>query len=151
MLLTKKTNDHKRCWELGGGEALFTVGGNLNLCSHWGNQSGDSWEKLEIEQPYDMTVSPLSVQPQDSMSTCHRQTLAHVCIHVHSYISGSRNIIGDEVERSQNTRKSTVRHKQNPEHDNVNTHAGMWSRQSHGVPSLHREPKAANGCRKRKN
>ena len=38
------------------GEPSYTVGGNANSNSHYGEQCGDSLKKLEIELPYDPAI-----------------------------------------------------------------------------------------------
>ena len=46
-------------------EPSFTVGGNVNWCSHYGKQYGMSFKKkikLKIEMPYNLAVSPVAQQ-----------------------------------------------------------------------------------------
>ena len=38
-------------------EHSYTVGGNLNWCSHYRKQYGRSLKKLKMELPYDPTIS----------------------------------------------------------------------------------------------
>ena len=37
-------------------EPFYTVGGNANYYSHYGEQCGDSFKKLEIELPHDPEI-----------------------------------------------------------------------------------------------
>ena len=37
-------------------EPSCTVGGNVNRCSHYGEQCGISLKKLKIELPYDLAI-----------------------------------------------------------------------------------------------
>ena len=39
----------------------YTVGGNVNWCSHYGKQYGGSLKKLKIELPYDPEISILGI------------------------------------------------------------------------------------------
>ena len=38
-------------------EHSYTVGGNLNWCSHYREQYGGTLKKLKMELPYDPTIS----------------------------------------------------------------------------------------------
>ena len=42
-------------------EPSYTVGGNANWYSHYGEQYGDSLKKLKIEPPYDPAISLLGI------------------------------------------------------------------------------------------
>ena len=42
-------------------EPSYTVGGNANWYSHYGEQYGDSLKKLKIELPYDPAISLLGI------------------------------------------------------------------------------------------
>ena len=44
-------------------ETSCTVGGNVNWCSHYGEQYGGSSEKLKIELPYDPAIPLLGIYP----------------------------------------------------------------------------------------
>ena len=42
-------------------EPSYTVGGNVNWCSHYGKQSGDSFKKLKIELSNDPAIPLLGI------------------------------------------------------------------------------------------
>ena len=42
-------------------EPSYTVGGNVNWCSHYGEQYGGSLKKLKIELPYDPAIPLLGI------------------------------------------------------------------------------------------
>ena len=42
-------------------EPSYIVGGNVNWCSHYGEQSGGSLKKLKIELPYDPAIPLLGI------------------------------------------------------------------------------------------
>ena len=42
-------------------EPFPTVGGNANQYSHYGEQCGDSFKKMEIELPYDPAIPMLGI------------------------------------------------------------------------------------------
>ena len=42
-------------------ESSYTTGGNANWCSHYGEQCGDSFKKLGIEQPCDPAIPLLGI------------------------------------------------------------------------------------------
>ena len=48
-------------------EPSCTVGGNVNWCSHYGEQYGGSSKKLKIELPYDPAVPLLGVYPKKTI------------------------------------------------------------------------------------
>ena len=45
-------------------EPSYTVGGNVNWCSHCGEQYGGSSEKLKIELPYDPVIPLLGIDSE---------------------------------------------------------------------------------------
>ena len=47
-------------------EPSFTVGGNVNYYSHYGEQCGDSLKKLEIELPYDPAIPLLGTHTEET-------------------------------------------------------------------------------------
>ena len=47
-------------------EPSYTVGGNANQYSHYGEQCGDSLKKLEIELPYDPAIPLLSIHTEET-------------------------------------------------------------------------------------
>ena len=47
-------------------EPSYTVGGNANQYSHYGEQCGDSLKKLEIEQPYDLAIPLLGIHTEET-------------------------------------------------------------------------------------
>ena len=42
-------------------EPSYTVGGNVDRCSHYGEQYGGSLKKLKIELPYDPAIPLLGI------------------------------------------------------------------------------------------
>ena len=48
-------------------EPSYTVGGNVNWYSHYGEQYGVSLKKLKIELPYDPTIPLLGIYPEENM------------------------------------------------------------------------------------
>ena len=44
----------------------YTVGGNANWYSHYGEQCGDSLKKMEIELPYDPAISLLGIHTKET-------------------------------------------------------------------------------------
>ena len=48
-------------------EPSYTVGGNVNWCSHYREQYGDSLKKLKIELPYDLAISLLGIYPEETL------------------------------------------------------------------------------------
>ena len=42
---------------------MYTVGGNVNWCSHCGKQYRSFSKKLKIEVPYDPAILPLGIYP----------------------------------------------------------------------------------------
>ena len=47
-------------------EPSYTVGGNANWYSHYGEQCGDSLKKLEIELPYDSEIPMLGIHTEET-------------------------------------------------------------------------------------
>ena len=48
------------------GEPSYTVGGNANYYSHYGEQCGVSLRKLEIELPYDPAIPMLGIHTEET-------------------------------------------------------------------------------------
>ena len=46
-------------------EPSYTVGGNVNWCSHYGEQYG--FKKLKIELPYDLAIPLLGIYPEKTL------------------------------------------------------------------------------------
>ena len=49
-------------------EPSYTAGGNVNGCSHYGEQYGRSSEELKIELPYDPAIPLLGIYPNKTNS-----------------------------------------------------------------------------------
>ena len=47
-------------------EHSYTVGGNRNWYSHYGEQCEDSFKKLEIQLPYDPAILPLGIHTKET-------------------------------------------------------------------------------------
>ena len=47
-------------------EPSYTVGGNANYYSHYGEQCGDPLKKLEIELPYDPAIPLLGIHTEET-------------------------------------------------------------------------------------
>ena len=47
-------------------EPSYTVGGNANQYSHYGEQCGDTLRKLEIELPYDTAIPLLGIHMEET-------------------------------------------------------------------------------------
>ena len=47
-------------------EPSYTVGGNANWYSHYGEHCGDSLKKLEIELPYDPAIPLLGIHTDET-------------------------------------------------------------------------------------
>ena len=60
MAIIKRSTNNK-CWT-GGGD-LYTIGGNVNWCRHYGKQYGVSPKKLKRELPYDSAIPLLGICP----------------------------------------------------------------------------------------
>ena len=67
MAISKKSTNNK-CWR-GRGEKgpSYTVGGNVNWCSHYGEQCGWFLKKLKIELPFDPAIPLLGVYPEKTI------------------------------------------------------------------------------------
>ena len=48
-------------------ELSYTVGGNVNWYSHYGEQYGGSSKKLKIELPYDPAIPLLGIYPDKTL------------------------------------------------------------------------------------
>ena len=48
-------------------EPSYTVGGNVNLYNHYGEQYGGSLKKLKLELPYDPAIPLLSIYPDKTV------------------------------------------------------------------------------------
>ena len=48
-------------------EPSYTVGGNVNWCSHCREQYGGSTKKLKIELPYDPAIPLLAKHPETAI------------------------------------------------------------------------------------
>ena len=48
-------------------ERSYTFGGNVNWCSHYGEQYGGSLKKLKIELPYDPGMPLLGIYPEETL------------------------------------------------------------------------------------
>ena len=48
-------------------EPSYTVGGNVNWCSHYGKQYGGSSKKLKIELSYDPAIPLLGIYPDKTI------------------------------------------------------------------------------------
>ena len=59
-------------------ELSYTVGGNVNWYSHYGEQYGDSFKKLKIELPYDPAILLLGIHPEKTILQRHRM---HPSVH----------------------------------------------------------------------
>ena len=60
-------------------EPSYTVGGNVNWCSHYGEQYGGSLKKLKIELPYDPAIPLLGIYPEKTIiqkDTCTPMLIA---------------------------------------------------------------------------
>ena len=47
-------------------EPSYTVGGNTNWYSHYGEQCGDSFKKLDIELPYNPGIPLLGIYTEET-------------------------------------------------------------------------------------
>ena len=67
-----------KCWRGCGdkGTPSYTVGGNANYYSHYGEQCRDSLKKLEIELPYDLPIPLLGIHTKETRIEGH--TNAHL-------------------------------------------------------------------------
>ena len=58
-------------------ELSYTIGGNANWYSHYGEQCGDSLKKLEIELPYDPAISLLGTHTKETRIERHMYSNVH--------------------------------------------------------------------------
>jgi len=65
MAIIKRSTNNK-FWT-GGGD-LYTIGGNVNWCRHYGKQYGVSPKKLKRELPYDSAIPLLGICPDKNKS-----------------------------------------------------------------------------------
>ena len=49
-------------------EPFYTVGGNANKYSHYGDQGGDSFKNWKIELPYDPAIPLLGIHTKETRS-----------------------------------------------------------------------------------
>ena len=68
-------------------EPLYTVGENVNWCSHCGKQYGGSLKKWEIELPYDPASPLLGIYPKKKKNSTLKR---HMHSNVHSSIIYNR-------------------------------------------------------------
>ena len=65
-IIKKSTND--KCWkDVEKREPFYTVGGNVNWCSHYIEQYICSLKNWKIELPYDPAISVLSIYPENTI------------------------------------------------------------------------------------
>ena len=64
-IMKKSTN--KKCWSVEKKKHSYTVGGNVNLCSRYGELYGGSLKKLNIELPYDLAMPLLGIYPKKNL------------------------------------------------------------------------------------
>ena len=69
MVAIKKSTNNK-CINVEVGvdkrECFYSVGGNVNWYSHYGEQCGDSLKKLEIELTYDPAIPLLGIHTEET-------------------------------------------------------------------------------------
>ena len=61
-------------------ERSYTFGGNVNWCSHYGEQYGGSLKKLKIELPHDPAIPLLGIYLEENMvqkDTCTPSSLQY--------------------------------------------------------------------------
>ena len=64
-------------------EPSYTVGGNVNYYSHYGEECGDSLKKLDIELPYDPAIPLLGIHTKETRierDTCTPMFIAALLI-----------------------------------------------------------------------
>ena len=71
-IMTKITNNKywRGCEKT---ESLYTVGGNVNWCSHYEKQYVDFLKKLKIELPYDSVILLLGIYAKNHKNTNSRR------------------------------------------------------------------------------
>ena len=62
-------------------ESLYTVGGNVNWCGHYGRQHGDS-EKIRIELSYNTAIPLLNIYSKKPKNT-HLERYMHPYVYLH--------------------------------------------------------------------
>ena len=55
-------------------EPFYTVGGNVNWYSQYGEQYGDSFKNQKIQEPYDTAIPLLGIYPEKNMVQKDRST-----------------------------------------------------------------------------
>ena len=60
-------------------EPSYTVGGNINWYSHYGELHGDSSKKLKIELPYNAVIPLLGIYPEKTIIQKDTCTLKVYC------------------------------------------------------------------------
>ena len=58
----------------------YTVGGDINWCSHYEEQYGVSLKELKIELPYDPAILPLGIYPEKT-KTLNSKRFMHPKVH----------------------------------------------------------------------
>ena len=61
-------------------EPSYTVRGNVNWCSHCGEQYGGSLKKLKIELPYDPAIPLLGIYPEKVKTLIQKDTCTSIFI-----------------------------------------------------------------------
>ena len=59
-------------------EPFYTIGGNANKHSHYGEQCGDSLKKLELELPYDPAITLLGIHTEETRNERDTCTLMFI-------------------------------------------------------------------------
>ena len=75
-------------------EPSYTVGGNVNCCSHYGKQYGTSYKKLKVELPYDLTIPLLHIHLEKTENTNLKR-------YMHSYVYRSTIYNSQDMEATQ--------------------------------------------------
>ena len=66
-MTTIKESTSNKCWRgVEKREPSYTVGGNANWYSHYAEQCGESFKKLEIELPYDPAIPLLGIHTKET-------------------------------------------------------------------------------------
>ena len=63
-----RTSTNKKCWGAEKREPSYTVGGDGNWCSQYGEQCGCSLKKLKLELPYDPAIPLLDIYVDKTIS-----------------------------------------------------------------------------------
>ena len=58
-------------------EPSYTAGGNANQYSHYGEQCGDSFKKMEIELPYDPAIPLMGIHTEETRIERHMYSSVH--------------------------------------------------------------------------